>query len=427
MSSRRPLSRPVKRRGSRAVPGGATASTEAAAAMGAADSIVMEAPAVQTEPASSHDGDELTMAFCAHELWAADYRAVFEREYEALRARCGHGYALPPSSYVARLSGEQRALYEQRARRRERDQMAIALHANNMRHWTPSLLARSICAFSSNTQFTRAIETQQARQASAPSTWAFMRLMLKVQPKPSWTQGRHVNLYVADQTYEWVGMKKRGRRQALQRHDAHGMPVGIEHVVYINSIKVHLPSSLGDLSLADIQAIQANNGSPYTEDYNQILDPLQPRLVEGYLSEFSADVLGSVVLALARVGQADASQLGLRTLAGALFDRPNVDPGGPSAFDILEPLMNTDTKSHEDWRKIANHCSGHSGPETVVDIFMGDGQSCIMAKNEKVSCHLTHHLTLTRTHSYPHPRALTLAGPKPLPVCALADCCGRVP
>lgn len=47
------------------------------------------------EPSQLHRtiGDEWTMAFSAHELWAADYRLVFEREYEALQACYGHGYA----------------------------------------------------------------------------------------------------------------------------------------------------------------------------------------------------------------------------------------------------------------------------------------------------------------------------------------------
>ena len=49
---------------------------------------------------------------------------------------------------------------------------------------------------------------------------------------------KHVAVFVADQTYEWVGMQKHGRRRVLQRHDAHGMPIQITNEVYINSIKV---------------------------------------------------------------------------------------------------------------------------------------------------------------------------------------------
>lgn len=344
--------------------------------------MVDDAPGVQMEVEPPHDGEVGGMLHCAHELWECDYTPVFAREYASSRERCGDGYSLPPSSYAARLSGERWEAYKQKMMRRERDRMAAALHGSNMRIWTPSLLARSVCAVSSN-GFLRSIETGGARMASLPATFKFLRLMRSVQPEPVFERSRHVSMYIADQTYEWVGVKKRGRRQALERHDAHGMPVGIEHVVYVNSVKLQLPASLGNLSAADIQRIQANNGSPYTEDYHRVLDPLRPRIVEGYLTEFTMDAVAPIVRVSQQTGTA-ASALGIRTLGNALYGRPNVDPGGPSAIEILEPIMNCDTKSHEDWRKIARHCSGHSGPETVVDIFMGDGQSCIMAKNEKV-------------------------------------------
>ena len=57
--------------------------------------------------------------------------------------------------------------------------------------------------------------------------------------------------FVADQTYEWVGMMKRGRRSTVERHDACGMPVEIKHEVYINSVHVVLPATLGTLSVHD--------------------------------------------------------------------------------------------------------------------------------------------------------------------------------
>ena len=53
-----------------------------------------------------------------------------------------------------------------------------------------------------------------------------------------WRRGRHVFVYGFDQTYEWVGMQKHGRRRTVERHDATGMPIEIVHEVYINSIQV---------------------------------------------------------------------------------------------------------------------------------------------------------------------------------------------
>ena len=75
-----------------------------------------------------------------------------------------------------------------------------------------------------------------------------LRMMNQLRPKPEWQRGAHVKVFGFDQTYQWVGMKKRGRRQAVERLDAAGLPMQITHEVYINSIDVALPSRLGTLS-----------------------------------------------------------------------------------------------------------------------------------------------------------------------------------
>ena len=55
------------------------------------------------------------------------------------------------------------------------------------------------------------------------------------------------------------------QRAALGHIGDCGMPMKIEHEVYVNSIKVDLPSAIGNLSIADLLKIRANYGSPYTE------------------------------------------------------------------------------------------------------------------------------------------------------------------
>jgi len=178
-------------------------------------------------------------------------------------------------------------------------------------------------------------------------------------------------------------MKKRGRRQSIERHDAQGMPMAITHEVYVNSIKVKLPMSLGTLSPAARAKIAANHGSPYTEDYHLVLDPLEPSAVDGYLREFASDALASVSQAVSGVQGARPELLSIRQVADGLFGRPPADPGGPSDFDVLDPLMQTDTKSYSDFQRITRHCSGHDDEEVEVDIFAGDGQSCVGMKNLK--------------------------------------------
>ena len=318
----------------------------------------------------------------ALDLWAPDYSALFEMEFEYNLAACGTGFDLAPSTYRARLQGELAERYDQRQRQHQRDEMAIALHANNMRRWSPSLLSRSVAYFNLTTSLMHSEETRQRRLAARPTILQFMRMMRDCRPQVEWDKARHVSFYVADQTYEWVGMKKRGARKTLERLDPTGMPVAIEHEVYINSIKLELPSSLGTLSEADQQAIAANNGSPYTEDFNLVFVPLQPAAVSASLVWLVQDALKPVSTAATAAG-VGLPDLTLRMLASAVYGRPNVDPGGPSEFEILDPLMRTDTKSYDDFVKISAHLSARSWSECVVDIFCGDGQSVLSFKNLK--------------------------------------------
>jgi hypothetical protein len=50
--------------------------------------------------------------------------------------------------------------------------------------------------------------------------------------------------------------------------------------------------------------------------------------------------------------------LPLAQIARGLLGRPNVDPGGPTYMNVLDPLMNTDTKAHVDLVKIIDHLDG---------------------------------------------------------------------
>jgi hypothetical protein len=219
--------------------------------------------------------DRLDLEQIASDLWSADYTSVFKVELEhnrALGIRYGTfgvtGQQLQLSSYARRLSGHRREAWEHRQLVRERDQLAIALHAANMRHWSHSLVARSIAYFTLTTSWQHQVESGQRRLASRPTTLKVIRWMRDCRPRPVWDEGLHVSVYGFDQTYEWVGMAKRGRRQAVESVDSTGMPMAITHEVYVNSIKVTLPSAFGTLSPADLQAIASNHGSPYTEDYN---------------------------------------------------------------------------------------------------------------------------------------------------------------
>jgi hypothetical protein len=209
-------------------------------------------------------------------MWLPDHRALYTAELKDNRMRLGReGSSLRPSSYRARLKGPAADAYDAKMLRRERDQLAVELHGNNMRVWTPSLIARSIAYYPLTTSWMHAVEVGQRRLASRPTTLKVLRMMSEQQPVVEHERGEHISVYIYDQTYEWVWHAKAWRRQAVEGVDAHGMPMAISHEVYINSVRVHLPSSIGNLSFADRAKIAANHGSPYTEDYNHLFDFLR--------------------------------------------------------------------------------------------------------------------------------------------------------
>ena len=70
--------------------------------------------------------------------------------------------------------------------------------------------------------------------------------------------------------------------------------------------------------------------------------------------------LASVHRAMSQVAQPAA--LSIRQVASALYGRPAIDPGGASEFDILEPLMQTDTKSYQDFAI----CQDRATPEWIL-------------------------------------------------------------
>lgn len=207
--------------------------------------------------------------------------------------------------------------------------------------------------------------------------------MRDVRPRPDWKENKRIAVRAADQTYEWVGVKKRGRRQSVETVDGAGLPMEISHEVYINSINVPVPESCGRLSDADVHRIRLNYGSAYTEPFNNILEPLRPTVVKQSLVDFCKDACASIERAAQQKGVADGSMLTLRELADALFGRPNIQNGGATFFEVNEPLMKTDTKSYQDMFRILSFIRSLSGPEVEVEVMHCDGQLAMMLANAK--------------------------------------------
>jgi hypothetical protein len=100
-------------------------------------------------------------------------------------------------------------------------------------------------------------------------------------------------------------------------------------VLLKNIISVSLPASLGTLSDAALDAIAANSGSPYTEDFHNVLDPLEPSEVDNSLRELASDALAPIARVL--TGGSSPGALSIRQVAVALFGRPPIDPSASAS------------------------------------------------------------------------------------------------
>ena len=235
--------------------GASSASAPASAAVGDGDSVIEQLEQPAEAPLLPN---VTTFELISRTLWLPDYDQLFELEVAENEQLVGAVQCLPPSSYRARLQGEAAQRYDRRRRNQRRDELAISLHSNNQQHWSPSLIARSIAYFGRTSRFLRANEGRQRRIASKPKIMQALRIMQKSRPQPAWKCGPHIKVFAFDQTYQWVGMKKRGRRQAVEHLDGAGMPMQISHEVYINSINVALPTMLGTLSQVHTRCMHAS-------------------------------------------------------------------------------------------------------------------------------------------------------------------------
>ena len=56
------------------------------------------------------------------------------------------------------------------------------------------------------------------------------------------------------------------------------VPIKIKHLVYVNTIKLRLASTMPSLTLGEM--MQLRRQGPYTEDFSDIFPPLNPTTVQ---------------------------------------------------------------------------------------------------------------------------------------------------
>ena len=120
-------------------------------------------------------------------------------------------------------------------------------------------------------------------------------------------------------------------------------------MVYINGQDWAVDAAVAPLSDGARARIAAHG--PYTQDFARVFPILQPHNCETFMDE----LLGDTSALLVALGPMPST----RDFVLALLSRPNVDPGGPTYTTFLTPLLECDTKSYDDMRRIVEWAEAH--------------------------------------------------------------------
>ena len=146
-----------------------------------------------------------------------------------------------------------------------------------------------------------------------------------------------------------------------------------DRMVYINGLDWAVDAASAPLSDTARARIAANG--PYTQDFARVFPILQPHNCQSFMDELLADT-SSLLVALGPTPTA-------RDFVLALLSRPNVNPGGPTHTTFLTPLLECDTKSYDDMRRIVDWAERHCGGVPLVLNLWGDGQSVLRLRDLK--------------------------------------------
>jgi hypothetical protein len=150
-------------------------------------------------------------------------------------------------------------------------------------------------------------------------------------------------------------------------------------MVYINGQDWAVAAHHCPLSPAARATIAAHG--PYTQDFARVYPILRPQRCEEFMDELLSDtstLLGPLWRAHTAGGPVAASDF-----VQALLTRPNVDPGGPTYTTFMKPLLECDTKSYDDMRRIVEWAEDHIGGVPSVLLLCGDGQSVLRLRDLK--------------------------------------------
>lgn len=178
--------------------------------------------------------------------------------------------------------------------------------------------------------------------------------MIECEPLPPWPANPHVFVFGLDQCNHWQAARntRKAHFRGSERLDASGMPVVIRSETVCNVVQRHIPFTLGLLSPAEQQLIKEEG--PYTEDYRNILYPLEPACVKAQLRQGMAELMQIISPCTSNVNPPT-----VREVTAAALARPIQNLGGPSNISILPSIPVCDTKSFPDVFKFVPFMRSH--------------------------------------------------------------------
>ena len=217
----------------------------------------------------------------------------------------------------------------------------------------------------------------------------------------------------ADQTYLMTGQS--GKPARVQYVDGENLPVRIHRETVLNSVSIPVPSAVLPQLDANALADISENGV-YKQPFNVVLQPLQESTVRSDLTKFLTGVL-SLVEAGANEHSCSLESMQPEWIADAIAGRPNVDPGGPSYFNINSTIRDCSTQSYEHGFKIIDLAHKLFGKLPVIRVG-GDGQLVLLLSylkrrfprryaHTKHICTHVHTRVCAHTHKHLHTHICT--------------------
>ena len=200
--------------------------------------------------------------------------------------------------------------------------------------------------------------------------------MLEVEPPLPFPINPHIFVFGLDQCNQWQAAKdsRKGEYRGAERLDGRGMPVKIRSETLVNTVQRHIPFTLGMLTPEEVKLISERG--PYTEDYSNVLTPLEPVTVQRQLWDGMHEMIALVEQPFAKLAPTQIE------ISESLLGRIR-NPFGKTPLDILPSIPNCDTKAFKDVFKFVPFMLMRCLASMIVMIVHSDGQTVEILRASK--------------------------------------------